>query len=74
MHYFAAVFRLVTQRSSLVFCVTSLKTAAKETIACGKPVPNLPEFTHVGSTGQNRLDCFAFVHAVKGQCMQYVGQ
>ena len=28
---FAAVFRLVTQRSSLVRCVTSLKTAAKET-------------------------------------------
>ena len=29
---FAAVFRLVTQRSSLVRCVTSLKTAAKETM------------------------------------------
>ena len=54
---FTAVFRLVTQRSSPVFweerCVTSPKTAAKETIAFGKPVPNLPEIMHVGTTGQN---------------------
>ena len=36
---FAAVFRLFTQRSSPVFgeerCVTSLKTASKETVTCG---------------------------------------
>ena len=33
--------------------MTSPKTAAKETIAFGKPVPNLPEIMHVGTTGQN---------------------